>query len=254
MSAEHAIRLENVSFTYNHTHVLENVDLTVSEGDFACVVGPNGGGKTTLFKIMLGLLAPDRGRVHVLGQPVERARKRVGYMPQYVHHDPQFPITVLDIVLMGRLGRGGLCGVFGWYKKSDRTAALQALEELEMTDSANHLFSELSGGERQRVLIARALSCHPDLLLLDEPTSNVDAATEARLFEILKNLNKRMTILVVSHDLGFVSTVVNNVICVNRKVVVHPTTEVTGEVIRDIYGSDLRMVRHDHRHEGEGHA
>jgi len=248
MAAEPAVRLENVSFRYNHTTVLENVDLTVADGDFASVVGPNGGGKTTLFKIMLGLLDPDRGRVRVLGEPVEYARKRVGYMPQHVHHDPQFPITVMDIVLMGRLGRGGLAGAFGWYTKADREAALEALKEVDMTDFASHLFAELSGGQRQRVLIARALSCQPDLLLLDEPTSNVDPTTEARLFEILQDLNKRMTILVVSHDIGFVSSVVDNVICVNRKVVVHPTSEITGEIIQDIYGSDLRMVRHDHRH------
>jgi len=231
-----------------------------------CIVGPNGGGKTTLVKLILGLLTPQRGEVRLFGQSPCRARRRVGYMPQHVQHDAQFPVTVMDIVLMGRLGqsgvaqppsavqtgghsRGRLChilqGLLGWPKRADRRAALDALRQVGLDDFGRRPFASLSGGQRQRVLIARALSGNPDLLLLDEPTSNVDSLVEARLLDLLRELNRRMTIVMVSHDLGFVSGFVESVICVNRRVVVHPTAEITGAVIRDVYGGEVRMVRHD---------
>jgi zinc transport system ATP-binding protein len=163
-------------------------------------------------------------------------------MPQHVQHDTQFPVTVMDIVLMGRLGQGTL---MGWPRRADRHAAQAALEQVEMGEFGRQTFASLSGGQRQRVLIARALCCRPDLLLLDEPTSNVDSRVEARLLDLLRELNRRMTIVMVSHDLGFVSSLVNNVVCVNRKVVVHPTSEMTGAAISDIYGGDVRVVRHN---------
>ena len=155
-----------------------------------CIVGPNGGGKTTLVKLILGLLTPQRGEVRVFGQPPHRSRLRVGYMPQHVQHDPQFPVTVMDIVLMGRLGQGGLAGLLGWHGRADRRAALDALAEVGMEEFGRRPFAALSGGQRQRVLIARALCCKPDLLLLDEPTSNVDSLVEARLLDLLRKLNR----------------------------------------------------------------
>jgi zinc transport system ATP-binding protein len=133
----------------------------------------------------------------------------------------------------------------GWHGLEDRRAALNALEQVDMVDVARRPFASLSGGQRQRVLIARALCCTPDLLLLDEPTSNVDAMIESRLLDLLGKLNRRMAIMMVSHDLGFVSQLVDRVICVNRRVVVHPTSEMTGDAIRDIYGGDVRIVRHN---------
>jgi zinc transport system ATP-binding protein len=245
MSPQPVISLQNVSFAYETTPVVEDVSFTIGERQAVCMVGPNGGGKTTLMKLILGLLRPGRGEVRVFGQPPERVRLRMGYMPQHVRHDPQFPMTVLDIVLMGRLGRGGLRGTFGWHGPSDRHAALEALRQVNMEGLAHRPFSALSGGQRQRVLIARALCCQPDLLLLDEPTANVDTLEESRLFEVLQELNKRMTILLVSHDLGFVTSLVQSVICVNRRVVVHPTSQITGEAIQDIYGEEVRMIHHD---------
>ncbi len=146
---------------------------------------------------------------------------------------------------MGRLGGGGITGLFGWYSRADRGAAAAALREVEMLNESQRPFAALSGGQRQRVLIARALCSQPDLLLLDEPTANVDTLIEARLEEILRELNKRMTIVMVSHDLGFVSEMVERVVCVNRRVIVHPTSEITGSVIRELYDSDVRMVHHD---------
>ena len=159
-------------------------------------------------------------------------------------------MTVRDVVLMGRLG--GRWG--GPYSKADKQAAATALAEMELTELKDRPFRTLSGGQRQRLLIARALACEPDMLLLDEPTANVDLMVEQKLHEILRNLNRRMTILMVSHDLGFVSQIVESVICVNRRVLVHPTSDITGEVIKDIYGGDLHMVRHDHRCSEEGHS
>ncbi len=244
-----AISLTDVSFAYNGVPVLEDVTLAIPEGEFVTVVGPNGGGKTTLLKLILGLLRPSKGQVRVFGEMPQRARSRVGYAPQHMGFDPRFPVTALDVVLMGRLERR----LLGGYTKADKRAAVAALGEVELTESWSHPFSALSGGQRQRVLIARALVSEPDLLLLDEPMANVDPAIGTQLLDILKRLSEHMTILLVSHDLGFVSTVVESVICVNRRVVVHPTSELTGEIVRDIYGGDFRMVRHDHRCTEGGH-
>ncbi len=248
MNHPHEITLRHVSFAYRRRNILEDVDLDIEKGEFACVVGPNGGGKTTLLKLILGLLSPNSGEIRVFGEPPEKMRHRIGYMPQYAHLDMNFPATVLDVVLMGRLSRTSL-----WFSKKDRNEALSAIEEVGMGDFARTGFNTLSGGQRQRVLIARALCSRPDMLLLDEPTANVDQQTELNLFAILRDLNERMTILVVSHDLGFVSQYVKSVICVNRKVVVHPTTLMNGTLIKDIYHGDLKMVRHDHRCSATGH-
>jgi zinc transport system ATP-binding protein len=242
-----AILINDVTFSYNGSSVLEHVNLTVHEGDFLSIVGPNAGGKTTLLKLILGLLRPDRGTIRIFGSPPDRARHRMGYMPQSIALDPLFPVDVTDVVLMGRLDiRKG----FGGYSAADKQAAVDALEMLEMSDVRDRPFSDLSGGQRQRVLIARALVSDPEILLLDEPTANVDAAIETELFDLLRQLNQHMTIVLVTHDLGFVSHYVKSVACVSRRVVVHPTTEITGEMINELYGCDMRMVRHDHREGG----
>lgn len=255
MSAEPVISLRDVSFSYGNAPVLENVSIDVGQWESMCIVGPNGGGKTTLVKLILGLLTPAAGEIRVLGRQPWQARVNVGYMPQHVLYDPQFPVTVMDIVLMGRLGRRGFSGFFGWHGSEDRQAALESLEQVEMHEFCRQPFASLSGGQRQRVLVARALCSRPELLLLDEPTSNVDTLVESRLWNLLRKLNRRMTILMVTHDLGVVSNLVEKVICVNRRVVVHATRDITGEVISDLYGGHVRMVRHgdhlevDHSHE-----
>jgi zinc transport system ATP-binding protein len=249
METDHDIILENVSFAYKQNKILEDVTLFIQKGEFASIVGPNGGGKTTLLKLILGLLKPDQGRIRIFGQPPAQARQKIGYMPQYAPLDMNFPATVMDVVLMGRLAEKTL-----WFSKKDRSEALAAIDEVGMTGFAGTGFNELSGGQRQRILIARALCSRPAILLLDEPTANVDHETEVNLFSILQTLNAKMTILVVSHDLGFVSKYVKSVICVNRKVVIHPTTLMNGLLIKDIYHGDLKMVRHDHRCSHEGHS
>lgn len=245
MSNQPDIQIRNVSFAYQGTPVLEDVNLSVGAGESICMVGPNGGGKTTLVKLILGLLSPDRGEIRLFGQAPRLARLHVGYMPQHVRYDPLFPVTVTDVVLSGRLGQGGLGGFFGFYGKADRRAARDALCRLGMEQFARRPFAALSGGQRQRVLIARAICSQAELLLLDEPTANVDMVAETQLFKILRELNRRMTVIVVTHDLGFVSNLVDRVVCVNRKVVTHPTSELSGRVICDLYGSDVSMVRHD---------
>jgi zinc transport system ATP-binding protein len=237
------IEIENLSFSYNGAPVLENVTVRIDRFDYVSAVGPNGGGKTTLLKLILGLLKPNRGTIRVLGRSPEQARSRIGYVPQYFQFDSQFPIRVLDVVLMGRLHGSGQ---IGRYRRSDREAAVQALGEVGLPDVGHRPFSELSGGQRQRILIARALATHPELLLLDEPTAHIDAAAQEELVRFLHDLNQRLTVIMVTHDVGFISSYVKSVMCVNRRVVMHPTQEITGAIICELYGADVRHI--DHRH------
>lgn len=241
MSDIAAIKFENVTFGYTGVPVVEDVSFTIRKGEFISIVGPNGGGKTTLLKIILGLLKPDKGKILIMGKSPGAMRKKIGYMPQSLQYDQQFPITVMDIVMMGRLGnRWG-----GPYSKADKQAALMAMKTLGIDSLAKRSLAEISGGQRQRVLIARTLACEPEILLLDEPTANVDADVEKALYGFLQDLDGRLTVVMVSHDLGFVMKNVKSVICVNKKVVRHPTSEVTTEAIDSLYRGEMRIVRHD---------
>ena len=244
------IEIENLFFDFDGVPVLEDVNLKVEEREFVSLIGPNGGGKTTLLKLILGLLQPSRGRVRVFGLPPSKARTRIGYVPQNFQFDHKFPIGVEEVVLAGRFGLGPRFGPFG---RSDRAAAAEALEEVGLAGFGGRAFSALSGGQRQRVLIARALVTEPELLLLDEPTSHVDTAVQEELSNLLGRLNERLTLVLVTHDVGFVSSKIKSVVCVNRNVYVHPTSEVSGEMICNLYGTDVRMVRHDHRCSEGGH-
>jgi zinc transport system ATP-binding protein len=237
--------MRDVTFSYDGHPVLEDVNLSVAERDLACVVGPNGGGKTTLLKLLLGLYQPSKGTVSVLGVSPERARPLVGYVPQSYGYDAQFPVRVIDVVLMGRIHKSRWLGPYG---RADKEAALHALEQVGMADLRHRSLSALSGGQRQRAVIARALVAEPELLLLDEPTASLDLAAETELYDLLKKLNERITMVMVSHDLGFVSGFITKVICVKRRVVVHPTGRITGEIINELYGGEMRMVQHDHFH------
>lgn len=243
------IEFENVSFSFNGPTVLESVDLTVQKGEFLGVVGPNGSGKTTLLRLVLGLLEPDRGRVRVLGGTPDEIRHRVGYVPQFARFRHDFPLSVEQMVLMGRLGPG--IGLGGW-RRQDRAAARRAMDELEIGDLAQRPIATLSGGQLQRALIARALTSEPEVLLLDEPTANVDFRLEERLFDQLKALTEHCTVLVVSHDVGFISRFVSRVACVNRRVETHTPAEMTGDTIESLYGAPVQMVhRAHHHHHGE---
>lgn len=250
MTGTPAIECRDLDFSYGQRLVLQRVNITVPEGDFVTVVGPNGSGKTTLLRLALGLLQPTSGQILVYGHQPENSRLRMGYVPQHPKLDPLFPINALEVALMGRLGKSS--GLGRW-SLEDRQAAENALEEVGLADRRHDHFAALSGGQKQRVLIARALAGEPDLLLLDEPTAGLDAHVEEGFYRLLQELNQQRTIILVSHDLGFVSGFVKSVICVGHEVVIHPTSAITGEVIADLYGSDMRLVRHDHRCSDGGH-
>jgi len=247
-----AVAIRDLYFAYDDAPVVEAAHVTIEPLDFVGIVGPNGGGKTTLLKLMLGLLEPVRGTVRVFGERPERARRRVGYVPQSFQYDPQFPSTLTDVVLMGRLGKAAF---FGPYRGADRNAAARALHEVGLSDLGDRPFGAVSGGQRQRALIARALASGADMLMLDEPTAHVDSAAESEVYSLLRDLNRAMTIIVVTHDLSFVSKFVKNVLCVNRRVATHPTCDiddVTGDLLKQTYGPDWKMVRHDqHCEEGD---
>lgn len=236
-----AITLENVSFAYDGVPALEDVSLDVAEGEFLGLVGPNGGGKSTLLRIVLGLLAPDAGRVSVFGLPPARARGALGYVPQFAAFRRDFPVTVEETVLLGRLGTTR--ALFG-YRAQDRAVARRAMEETGVAELSARPVGTLSGGQLQRALVARALAGEPRILLLDEPTANIDLRAEGDIFELLKALSARMTIVVVSHDIGFISQYVTLVACLNRTLLCHTTAPITGAVIEQLYGAPVRMIRH----------
>lgn len=249
MSSIPAIELKDLSVSINGNAILRNVNLVIPRGDFATVVGPNGGGKTTLLKVILGLLEPELGQVCVFGDGARESRHRVGYVPQYMDFDPEFPVTVRDVMVMGRLGRG----IFGRYTSKDWEQVHSTANDLGIEALLDRPFSRLSGGQRQKVLIGRALSGQPEMILLDEPTSNLDAPSTDELYQLLDVLNKKMTVVFVTHDIGFVSRLVRSVICVRGDVFRHPTSDIEGRMICDIYGADMRMIRHDHNCSEEGH-
>ena len=241
-----AVEFQSVSFAYDGPNVIEDATFTIDQGDFVSIVGPNGGGKTTLLKLMLGLLLPKSGTIRLFGQAPRTNCSKVGYTPQFLSVDFNFPLSVLDVVLMGRIRTGfGLSRL--WYTTEDRQAAQNALRTLKLQNIAEHPFRNLSGGQRQRVLIARAICGEPEILLLDEPTNNIDRTSEKILSDILIELNAGMTIVMVSHDMGFVSNTVKNVICVNHTVAVHPASEINEHTFHELYGQPgLKMVLHDH--------
>lgn len=246
MNDQPVIQLEGVSFSYERTPVLKDVNLAIPERDFVCIIGPNGGGKTTLLKMVAGLLRPDKGSIRVLGKEPDRAHWELGYLPQQTHHDLQFPVTVQDVVLMGRLARHR---AISFYNKKDREIARRVLDEVGMLDCRLRPFSDLSGGQRQRVLIARALACEPRILLLDEPSAGLDPAVQENLYALLRKLNERLTVIIVSHDVGFVSLYFRTVVCVHQTVHKHPSSELTGERLANMYGREVRLL---HTHGGEG--
>lgn len=224
--------LSGVRVRRGEVEALTDVNLTVERGDFLAVIGPNGGGKTTLLKVLLGLIRPDAGTVTVLGGPAGRSAG-VGYLPQSAEAGRDFPVTVLDLALMGRLGRRRR---FFRDREEDVAKARAALALVGMTSFEDRRASELSGGQRQRVLIARALAAEPELLLLDEPANGVDARGREELYDALRELNRGMTIVMVSHEVGVVARCVKSVACVDRCLHHHPAPEITPRMFSMLYG------------------
>jgi zinc transport system ATP-binding protein len=234
------IRLEQVSVYIEQVCALDRIDLSIKQGDFLGIVGPNGGGKTTLLKVLLGLLKPFAGRI--IRNPPSDSPLRLGYVPQFSRFDKDFPITVTEVVLMGRLmGRRPIQK----FNRQDRKLVHKVLEQLEIDDLQNRQIGQLSGGQLQRVLIARALAMEPDLLLLDEPTASLDTHYKTELRILLSDLNQRTTIVLVTHDLGMLASGVNQVACLNQKLFYHGSEWNEDSLLRHIYGcpqlqSDLK--------------
>lgn len=241
---EPIIDFQDVSFSYNGTPVLRNVTFSVAKREFLAIIGPNGGGKSTLVKLMLGLLRPDIGQVRVFGQSPRKVSHRFGYVPQDTAINRSFPISVMDVVLIGRLRHHGGSRVRG----KDRAAAKSALELMGMDAYANRKIGDLSGGQRERVFIARALTTDPEILVLDEPTAGVDTGGRTELYALLKELNRTKTVIVVSHDLMVMSAHVTAVACVNQKVHYHDEGEITQDMLDMGYQCPVELIAHGQPH------
>lgn len=228
-----AIEIRNLSFSYEKTPVLSDVNFSVDAGDFLAIIGPNGGGKSTLMKLIVGLLKPSEGDVRVFGEKVPSKKVSIGYVPQNTNRNLEFPITVAETVSTG----------LPLYRSNPQKVK-EALETVKMESFAGRRLGELSGGERQRVLIARALAADPQILFLDEPSSNIDAQGQEDLYGLLAELNAKMTIVIVSHDLMVLSNHVKSVACVNRTVHFHSGSKITPEMVQSMYGCEVDLIAH----------
>jgi zinc transport system ATP-binding protein len=246
VTAAPVLSVAGVSFRYHESDpepVLEDVSLEVGPREFVGLIGPNGGGKSTLLRLLLGLLRPQAGIVRVLGRPPAEVSRRIGYVPQHAQIDAGVPATVLDVVLTGRLGRSS----WGFrYGRADVDAARTALDRVGVGELAGRRIDELSGGQRQRVLIARAVVDDVAVLLLDEPMAGVDLHMERGILETLRSLNERLPIVLVSHDVGFVSAHVQRVACLNRRLVVHDVRDVSEGIIAEMYAGQGPVHRVHH--------
>ena len=247
------IQLEKVTAGYNNGIVLRDVSITVSDQDFIGVIGPNGGGKTTLIKLILGLIQPISGTI----QRFDRQEGSfIGYLPQQSHIDRKFPITVQDIVLSGLMSSGK---AFSRYSTADKQQALDLLHQMGISQLAKRTAAELSGGQLQRVFICRALISSPKLLILDEPNTFVDNRFEHEMYELLQQFNKKMAIMIISHDVGTISYFVKTIACVNTYLHYHLSNIITEEQLAG-YNCPLQIIthgdvphtvlqKHDHSHD-----
>ncbi len=256
---EAAVDIQGMSFSYGEDRVLDDINLKVPTGAFLAILGPNAGGKSTLLKILLGLLMPDRGSVSLLGAAPETARARVGYVPQHAAFRPGFPITAEEAVLTG------VCGARSWgfrYAPRDRDRARLVMAEMGVAEQSEHRMDRLSGGQRQRVLMARALVSDPEILIFDEPTSNVDPLGRTCFLELLEDRRDKITVLIVSHDLSLAAMPVTAIACINRRLIYNPEPVLTEEMLTLMYGAHaeacpigsgvqdiaLHVHPHDHSH------
>lgn len=259
MNHEPVIEIKGLWAGYDGQVMLEDINLTLYQSDFLGLIGPNGGGKTTLLKVILGLIQPFKGTIRVMGKSVDDGRCHIGYVPQYVDFDRQFPIRVWEVVQMGLLGcRKPLQPI----TQADRDLIHYALEQVEMEKFKNRAIGDLSVGQRQRVYIARALATGPQILLLDEPTASIDPQVANTIYDLLVRINQTVSILMVSHDMNAVSSYVKSVGCLNRNLHYHGDKEITEEMLESIYECPVDIIAHGlphrvlspHRHEGEHHA
>ncbi|MEA5535026.1 metal ABC transporter ATP-binding protein [Crocosphaera sp. XPORK-15E] len=236
-----AITLNHIWAKYNKTPILEDINLTIYEGDFVGLIGPNGGGKTTLFKVLLGLIKPYQGTVNIFGHNIAKGRGCIGYVPQLLELDREFPVRVADVVRMGRLGKRRL---LQRYTPKDEDVVNRTLDQVGMLKLRDRPIGELSGGQRQRVYIARALASEPRILLLDEPTASVDPQRQTSIYELLKELNEWITILMISHDIGAISAYVKTVGCLNHRLFFHGDPPLSTEAIEKTYQCPVDLIAH----------
>lgn len=234
-----AVEIENVSFKMNGLSILEDINLSIDDRDFIAIIGPNGGGKTTLLKIILGLIKPTTGRVRVYGRSTHKSSDLIGYLPQHVSFDPAFPINVFETTLSGRYH-----GILKPYTDNDREKVLNVLDEVDMLDMRNRQISQLSGGQMQRVFIARALIREPKLLLLDEPMASIDPEMQSSFYPLLTRLREKMTIVLVSHDVGAVSSHVDRIACLNQRLYYHGPVEEAADGLEEVYKCPLELISH----------
>ena len=246
-SGDEVISIRNLWAGYDDEVVLEDINLSVKALDFIGLIGPNGGGKTTLLKVLLGLVRPYQGEVRIMGESVAEGRQYIGYVPQSVEFDRSFPIRVFDVVQMGRLGKKKLLHRF---TKEDDQAVLEALENVDLVDLKDHPIGDLSGGQRQRAFIARALVGQPSVLLLDEPMASVDPHVSSNIFDLLREINQKITIILISHNMDAISSYVKTIGCVSRKLFYHAEKAITAEMMEAAYQCPIDLIAHGmpHRH------
>lgn len=239
---QNLIQINKASVYYDDVCALSNINLQVKEKEFLAILGPNGGGKSTLLKLILGFKEPKCGEVKVLQDTPKKTRNLIGYVPQFSKFDRNFPISVEEVILMGKLEKK----IVPFYKfcRKDREKAYEIMKKLHIYHLKNRQIGQLSGGQLQRVLIARALILEPKILLLDEPTASLDAQTKAEIYELLRKLNKEVTIILVTHDIGVVSTYVTSIACINKELYYHGKAEISNEVITKAYGCPVDLIAH----------
>ena len=220
------IEIKNLSFSYDKQKILENINLSVKEKDFLAIIGPNGGGKSTLLKLILGINPVKDGSIHTFGELPKKNLAKIGYVPQNTNVNTDFPITVIEVVLMGHIGEKR--PLFG-YAEHEKLCALGALGQVGMEKFANDKIGSLSGGQRQRVMIARALCAHPKILILDEPTASIDVEGQKQIYKLLETLNSYITIIVVSHDISVIMQYANTVVHINKTLSSHDTSSLKKE-------------------------
>jgi zinc transport system ATP-binding protein len=234
------VSIKDVCYTYGGNDILHDINLLVYPGDFVSVIGPNGGGKTTLLKLILGLLKPTRGSIVLRSGRTDTDTATIGYVPQHVNHNLGFPATALDVVIMGKHDPEHRMRLK--HSSRDRRDALALLDKLGIADCAERKIAALSGGQRQRVLIARALISGPELLILDEPTASIDTKGQTDFYNMLKELNEEMTVLMVCHDLMIVSSYAKSIACLNKRLHYHSSFKTSGDVLDIFYSCSVQEL------------
>lgn len=237
---EKAVFCRDLFFSYDEADVLKGVSFDVEEGEYIGIIGPNGGGKSTLLKLILGFLEPKKGEIRVFGKPPLEAQRKTAYVPQNIRYDRHFPLSTLELVLGGRLSH---LPWHGQFLKKDKEKGLEALAKVGLLELSGRHFGTLSGGEQQRSLIARALASEPKLLLLDEPTASVDIKAEREILSLLKSLKDEMTILMVTHDLQTTIDHFDRVLCVQQSVVSYSPKEVCEHYALGLYHPPLLNLK-----------